>query len=933
MHERATQPSVDIAVAASLEGVSHRYGKVVALDDVKVTIPGGCMTGLIGPDGVGKSTLLALISGVRKIQSGSVWALDGDMRDQAHRQRSYARVAYMPQGLGRNLYPTLSVFENLDFVGRLFGQPEAERKARIDDLLRSTGLDPFPDRPAGKLSGGMKQKLSLCGALIHDPDLLILDEPTTGVDPLSRRQFWELIDRIRARRPQMSVIVATAYMEEADQFAWLAAMDAGRVIATGSPAEIKARTGADTLEQAFISLLPEDKRGDHRGVQIPPRVTQAGPPAIEADGLTKKFGTFAAVDHVSFRIEKGEIFGFLGSNGCGKSTTMKMLTGLLPVSEGKAFLFGKPLNADDIETRQRVGYMSQAFSLYSELTVYQNLQMHAKLFDLPAAEQGPRIEEMLNRFGLRDVADTMPESLPLGMRQRLQLAVAVQHRPEMLILDEPTSGVDPVARDQFWESLVDLSRKDGVTIFLSTHFMNEAERCDRISLMHAGKVLAADAPRALTEARHAETLEEAFIAYLEDAVAAAKGPAKAREPAAELVSATPTAERTNSARFSLARLWACARREAVEIIRDPVRIAFALLSPVLLMFAFGYGISFDVEHLRFAVFDQSRSLESREFLEGFEGSRFWSRQPDITAPDQIPTRLRAGELKFAIEIPPLYGSDLLRERRPEIGIWINGDMPNRAETTRTYLGGLTLDYLAKQSARRAGDMAALPGTATGSESSALPVNFESRFRYNQSLKSVYSMVPSVIMMMLILIPAIMTALGVVREVETGSIANFRSTPLTSIEFLLGKQVPYLIIGLISFATLMVLALFVFAVPVKGSWLALIVGAFIYLGASTAFGLVVSTLTRTQVAAVFATAIIALIPTSQFSGLLVPVSSLSGAGRALGLAFPASWFQQISTGTFNKALGFSELWLNHLVLAVFVLAFVTVASLILRKQES
>jgi len=350
------------------------------------------------------------------------------------------------------------------------------------------------------------------------------------------------------------------------------------------------------------------------------------------------------------------------------------------------------------------------------------------------------------------------------------------------------------------------------------------------------------------------------------------------------------------------------------------------------MFAFGYGISFDVEHLRFAVFDQSRSIESREFLESFEGSRFWSRQPDIIAPDQIQSRLRSGELKFAIEIPPLFGSDLLRERRPEIAIWINGDMPNRAETTRTYLGGLTLDYLAKQSVRHARDTPDLPSTATR-DPSALPVNIETRFRYNQSLKSVYSMVPSVIMMMLILIPAIMTALGVVREVETGSIANFRSTPLTSLEFLLGKQVPYLVIGLISFATLIALALFVFAVPVTGSWLALIVGAVIYLGAATAFGLVVSTVTRTQVAAVFATAILALIPVSQFSGLLVPVSSLSGAGRAIGLAFPASWFQQISMGTFNKALGFSELWFNHLVLAAFVLAFITAASLILRKQES
>ena len=407
---KAADLKADAAIAASLEGVSHRYGKTVALDNVTLTIPGGCMVGLIGPDGVGKSTLLGLISGVRKIQSGAVWTLGGDLRDPKHRESCYPRVAYMPQGLGRNLYPTLSVFENLDFIGRLFGQQAAERKARIDDLLRSTGLDPFPDRPAGKLSGGMKQKLSLCCALIHDPDLVILDEPTTGVDPLSRRQFWELIDRIRERRPQMSVLVATAYMEEAEQFHWLAAMDDGHVIATGTPAEVRAHAGAETLEAAFIAMLPEEKRKAHKALQIPPRVSQPGPPSIEAEGLTKRFGSFTAVDHVSFRIEKGEIFGFLGSNGCGKSTTMKMLTGLLPATEGKAFLLGQPVDGQDIETRRRIGYMSQAFSLYSELTVRQNLELHAKLFDLPASEQGPRVEEMLARFGLKDVADSAPES-------------------------------------------------------------------------------------------------------------------------------------------------------------------------------------------------------------------------------------------------------------------------------------------------------------------------------------------------------------------------------------------------------------------------------------------------------------------------------------------------------------------------------------------
>jgi ribosome-dependent ATPase len=916
------RPQTVEAVAASLKGVTHHYGKTVALDNVTLEIPAGRMTGLIGPDGVGKSTLLALIAGVRKIQTGEVRALDGDLEDAAFRQGAFARIAYMPQGLGRNLYPTLSVFENLDFIGRLFGQGEAERKARIDDLTRSTGLDPFLERPAGKLSGGMKQKLSLCCSLIHDPDLLILDEPTTGVDPLSRRQFWELIDRIRGRRPQMSVVVATAYMDEAEQYAWLAAMDGGRVIATGSPAEIKSRAGAEDLESAFIALLPEEKRKGHKAIEIPPLKHEAGTPAIEADGLTKSFGAFTAVDQVSFRIEKGEIFGFLGSNGCGKSTTMKMLTGLLPPTEGRAMLFGRPVSGGDMETRRRVGYMSQAFSLYGELSVRRNLELHAKLFDLPVAEQGKRVEEMLDRFGLKEVADAEPESLPLGIRQRLQLAVAIQHRPEMLILDEPTSGVDPVARDQFWEYLIDLSRNEGVTIFLSTHFMNEAMRCDRISLMHAGKVLAADAPQALVEARQAKSLEEAFIGFLEDAAGVGHKGDKPAEPAAAPETKVVAPPKASEGGFSIPRLWAYARREAVEIMRDPVRLAFAILNPTILMFAIGYGISFDVEHLRYAVLDQDRSLESRQFLDSFQNPKYFDRKRDIASADEILSGLRSGALKFAVEVPTNFGHDLITQQTPEIGAWISGDMPFRAETTRSYLGGVMQSYLADLSAR-----------LTGKPSSFALINVEERYRYNQAFKSIYSEVPSTIMVMLILIPAIMTALGVVREVESGSIANFRSTPVTRLEFLLGKQLPYVLIGLSSFATLVLLALFVFGVPVTGSWAALIAGGFLCVCAATAFGLLMSTFVRTQVAAVFGTTAIALIPTVSFSGLLVPVSSLSGAGRAIGLGFPSSWFQQISIGAFTKGLGFPELWVNHLALAIFTVLFIAVAALMLPKQEA
>ncbi len=603
---------------ARVEHATHRYGKTLALNDLTLDIPAGCMAGLIGPDGVGKSTLLALVAGVRKIQTGTVTVLGGNMADEGHRRAVCGRIAYMPQGLGRNLYPTLSVSDNIDFFGRLFGQGASERHARIEELLKATGLERFPDRPCGKLSGGMKQKVSLCCSLMHDPDLLILDEPTTGVDPLSRRQFWELIDSIRERRPLMSVIVATAYMDEASRFDWLAGMDDGKVIALGAPKEILERAKKSTLDDAFIALLPPEKRAQHQEVIVRPLVeSDDKTPAIEADGLTRRFGDFIAVDHVSFRIGRGEIFGFLGSNGCGKTTTMKMMTGLLPVTEGSAKLFGQPMGADDMEARQNVGYMSQAFSLYSELTVRQNLDLHAQLYHLPSNEIEGRIKELLERYDLKAVADAEPSSLPLGIKQRLQLAVAVLHRPHILILDEPTSGVDPIARDAFWRTLIDLSRNDGVTIFLSTHFMNEADRCDRISLMHQGRVLAVGAPKELTKERGKESLEDAFISYLEEAEgeekkkaepapAAAAGvseekekPEPAPQPAAVAgVTAAKPVEPRAARRFDPGRLWAYARRETMELLRDPIRMAFAFVAPVILMFAMGYGITFDVENLK-----------------------------------------------------------------------------------------------------------------------------------------------------------------------------------------------------------------------------------------------------------------------------------------------------------------------------------------------
>ena len=903
-----------------LQAVALHYGKTQALAGVTLDIPAGRMIGLIGPDGVGKSSLLSLVAGARAVQEGSGPARGGDMADKRQRERGCPRIAYMPQGLGKNLYPTLSVEENLQFFARLFGHGPAERRRRIDDLTHSTGLGSFLSRPAGKLSGGMKQKLGLCCALIHDPDLLILDEPTTGVDPLARAQFWDLIKRIRQDRPQMSVIVATAYMDEAQGFDWLVVMDEGQVLATGTPAELLARTASSSLEGAFIALLPEEKKRGYAPVEIPPLPDGgADDIAIEAQGLTMRFGDFTAVDSVSLRIRRGEIFGFLGSNGCGKSTTMKMLTGLLEASAGQAWLFGQEVDPKNIATRQRVGYMSQAFSLYGELTVRQNLVLHARLFHVPETEVEQRVAEMVQRFDLVGALDSLPESLPLGMRQRLSLAVAMVHKPDLLILDEPTSGVDPVARDNFWRLLVELSRRDKVTIFISTHFMNEAERCDRMSMMHAGKVLDSDAPARLVAKRGASSLEEAFIGYL---VEAGGGAAPDAAPAAAAPAAAPvSAEHARPSGFSLQRLWSYLWRETLELQRDPVRATLALLGTALLMFIIGYGISMDVEDLSYAVLDHDQTLLSQNYTLNLAGSRYFIEKPPLGSHAELDQRMRSGELALAIEIPPGFARDLQHGRSVQVAAWVDGAMPMRAETVRGYVGAMHQMWLADLAQQRLGVRLAAASSV------------ETRFRYNPDVRSLPAMVPAVIPLLLMLIPAMLTALSVVREKELGSIINLYVTPVTRTEFLLGKQLPYIALAMFNFLLMTALAVTVFDVPLKGSFATLALAALVFVVSSTGIGLLASTFTRSQISAMFVTMIGTLIPSIQFAGLINPVSSLEGVGAFVGRIFPATHFLTISRGVFSKALDLGSLLPSFWPLLIAAPVIVGTAILLLRKQES
>jgi len=902
----------------------HRYGRVRALDKVQIDIPEGTLVGFIGADGVGKSTLLGLIAGVRRCQQGKIVVFGNDLRKAATRTQICERIAYMPQGLGQNLYAHLTVAENVTFFGRLFNlQPDAIKR-RMGDLLSATGLAPFADRQMGKLSGGMKQKLGLCCALIHQPDLLVLDEPTTGVDPLSRLQFWELIRALRAQTPTMTVVVATSYMDEAEQFDHLVMMEDGRVLAEGSPAALKEKAGAADLDAAYVALLPPEKRRKHTRFHLPPRTETTDGPAVEAQKLTRRFDGFTAVDGVSFSIGRGEIFGFVGPNGSGKTTVMKMVTGLLEASEGEARLFGRTVAAGDIALRRRLGYMSQSFSLYAELGVRQNLALHARLFGIPEAEIGPRIASLVKRFDLQDVLLERAEKLPLGIRQRLSLAVATIHRPDILILDEPTSGVDPIARDTFWRLLVELSREHGTTIFVSTHYLTEANRCDRVALMNAGRILACETPEKLMQERGCSTLEETFISHIREEQLRDGKEDLAPE---RLETAEPSASPMRAAKkkthgfFSPRRMATLARREALEVWRDPFRMFAAFLVPVALMLIFGFGLNMDIERLPYAALDYDRSPESRAYLEHFSASRYFTETPPATNDQQVEQRMQLGKIRLAIEIPAGFGRDLKREKNPELAFWIDGTMPYRAETTQGYALRLHMAYL--------DDLA----RQNGWDAAASPVQLQTRYWFNQSLESKYAFVPALLAVILIMIPSMLTAVAVVREKELGSITNLYATPVTRLEFLWGKQLPYAGISYLNFVLLTLLVVFVFGIPIGGSVLALALGAVPYVLACTAIGLLVSTFTRTQVGGMFVTMILTMTTSFQYSGLLSPVSSLEGGSYLFGRLFPTSYFLDICVGSFAKDLHLVDLIENYGILILFFLVLSAASTFLLKRQQA
>ena len=562
-----------VACEITKEFAREKFAPVRALENVSVEAKRGALTALVGPDGAGKTTLLRLAAGLMRAESGSLFVLGIDAKQNP--QQIQDRISYMPQRFG--LYEDLSVQENLDLYADLHGVSAASRSERYPRLMEMTALAPFRNRLAGKLSGGMKQKLGLACTLVRSPELLLLDEPTVGVDPLSRRELWEIVHRL-VEQEALSVVVSTSYMDEAENCSHVVVLHEGRTLAMGSPDEIRARAQgrtyllagesqsprnlqlqlvqradvADavphggkvrvvtdsarplqidgltieavrpTLEDGFMLLLRE--RGDQRMSVPTPELEPAGPPTqtdqsttvIEVHDLVRKFGDFTAVDRTSFQVRRGEVFGLLGPNGAGKTTTFRMLCGLLPATGGTLRVAGADLRHARAEARRRIGYVAQKFSLYGDLSVRENLEFFGGAYGLRNQRLKDRIGWVLEQFELSAMQSMGAGAMPGGFQRRLAMAAALLHEPEILFLDEPTSGADPLARRDFWARITSLSNC-GTTVIVTTHFMEEAEYCDRIMIQDAGAMLAMGTPAEVRASAgpNVGTMEEAFIAIVE----------------------------------------------------------------------------------------------------------------------------------------------------------------------------------------------------------------------------------------------------------------------------------------------------------------------------------------------------------------------------------------------------------------------------------
>jgi ABC-2 type transport system permease protein len=921
---------------------------ITALDSVSLAARRGGITALVGPDGAGKTTLLRIIAGLLRPESGVLHFAEEP------------QIGYMPQKFG--LYEDLTVQENLDLYADLRGVGPDERESRYGELLAMSGLEPFRERLAGKLSGGMKQKLGLICTLVSPPELLILDEPTVGVDPLSRRELWRIIERLTGEhaRTKMSVVVSTSYLDEASGCGEVVLLFEGKVLVKCAPEDIRklstgmsylvspadgdtprslqvrmldvpgvidavprggkvrfvhgplsedraqavkdalrgavAREVPSNLEDSFMLLLHNrdetaESKPRAQPVYINKGVKGTGPLAgfgaepqgvdefiIQTRHVSRSFGDFFAVKDVSFSVRRGEIFGLLGPNGAGKTTTFRMLCGLLPATGGSLRVAGVDVLKAREEARRHLGYIAQKFSLYGPLSVRENLEFFAGAYGLKGEIKNRRIREVTADFSLESMLDTQAEDLPGGYKRRLAMAVGMLHEPEILFLDEPTSGADPPARREFWKRVSALAER-GVTVVVTTHFMEEAEYCDRILIQDGGAALALDTPAGIRESVASEpgadiTMEDAFIGIVTKSRDGGRtdetGEPNSCEEAAEYQETNPPGSWSTKTR-------ALILKETRQMTRDKSTLTLGIILPLILLLIFGFGLSMDVKMAPVAVVRDSSSPITRDLYAALNLSPYFA--PHMTDSwKEAENLLRAGKTDAIVRLEMKN-----RQDAEHIQIIVNGRNSNSARITMRYLEGAVSRWF---SMRRMGT-SFMPGGMTPGNTGQVAA--EPRVWYNDALESRHFLVPGVTVLIMTLIGTLLTALVIAREWERGTWEALAAASVGKLGIVAGKTVPYFILGMIGLSLCLAASYRIFSVPARGPQALIVAGSALYLLVSLGIGLFISAAARNQFLASQFSLISAFMPTMMLSGFIFDLKSAPSIAYYIAHMFPATWY--------------------------------------------
>jgi ABC-2 type transport system permease protein len=967
----AVQPA-PVAEAVKLSAVSRAFarpgGSTQALDAVSATIPSGRITALVGPDGAGKTTLLRIVAALLLPDSGTASVLGLDVvKDAAAVQ---AAIGYMPQRFG--LYGDLTVRENLELRAGLYGIPHGRRSSGIERALTVVGLAGFASRRAEHLSGGMKQKLTLAGLILRPSPLLLLDEPTVGIDPVSRRELWEIIDRL-PEHCGSTVVLATSDMSEAERCDEIILIDRGGVLSQQPPAAFRSGLAGDVfavpvrsprearmLQQSLLGLagvidvvIGSDRLrvivspgeaanllGHLTGLEILPEriaprledaivarllgerhgngpelrsalATAATPPAadrkphsegderiIRVEGLTRRFGSFEAVRDVGFEVRRGEVFGLLGANGAGKSTTFRMLCGLLKPSAGTVRVAGIDMAREPDKARARIGYLAQGFPLYGHMTVLQNLQLVASAHGLAGTAARDRIARLLDRFDLGDVATVACRALAWGLRQRAALACALLHDPDILFLDEPTSGIDPLARREFWGQLNALAEQ-GVTVLVSTHLMEEAEYCDRIAILHGGGLLALGSPAEVRASAGGSKnsppdMEEAFIALV--------GAGRTVRPIARIE--TDGAEAVPAPASGRSRMVALITKEFRQIRRDASVFAVAFAMPLILLVLFGFGVSLNPSSVPLTMLVERSDAQTSSLTEALLGSGYFELRFATDMESAQADVLEHRSLGI-LHIKTDFTKRLLDGRTADLQLIINGVDPNTVRIVCSYIDSALYLWMEQWRMRR--DVREVAGVAVE------PVVW-----FNRNAESRDYLVPGLIAVIMTLTGVLLTALSMAREWERGTLEAIMTSPATKRDILFGKLLPYFVLGTLSMAMSVATAVFLFDVPLRGSVLNVVAASLLFLAAAHAIGLLIANGTRNQFIAALVAIVAGFMPSFLLSGFIFDIATMPAIFQALTHLVPARYFVTLLQTLFLVGDAWGIVLWNALALTAMVL---------------